>query len=245
MITLAVPAVGWLGIAVASESIETQWLAAVETEYGPIATEDHAAVRLDVLCTDPEAARDFRDACNETTILGILRVLDVAAAALAVVVLVVASGTALATRGSRRRMVVLFRPALVVVLATTALLLLAEAAVVTGLVLELMLWIGSSPSLIIVVAGVMLAGVAGVTRAMTSMTDVKPIAVRGTPLGRESDGLLFAEVDQIVARLGTTQPVRILAGLEPNFFVVDAPFTGWTGSARARPCSSPCRCATS
>ena len=235
-IALIIPVGGLIAVTVAETKLEGDWITALEAEFGPVPAEERAAVSLHLLCTaDPEAAAQLADGCNDTRLMDLLRVLIVGSIVLSGVLLAVSLGVVLVSGDNRERMAALFRPGLMFLLAGLGVLIVAEGAIVVGAGWELMLMVGRVFPFVILAVGLgVLAGVAGVLRALWAMLRPGTIDAQGVELGRDRYPELFAEVDDIARSLGTEPPTTILAGLEPTFYVVEARVKGLRGEFRGK-----------
>jgi len=221
-IAVIIPVGGWIAVTVAENKLEGDWITAVEAEYGTIPAEERESVTLRFLCAEPEAAAELADGCNDTRIMGALRTLIVASLVLSGVLLAVSLGIVLVSRDNRARMASLFRPGLTFLLLGLGVLIVAEGVIVIGALWELMLVIGRVYPFVILAVGIgVLAGVAGVLRALWAMLRPSTLDAQGVELARDRYPELFAEVDDVAAKLGAEPPTTILAGLEPNFYVVE------------------------
>ena len=226
-IAVIIPVGGLVAVTVAESKLESDWIAAVEAEFGAVPEAEREGISLHVLCAEPEAAAELAEACNDTRILGWLRALVVVSLVLSGVLLAVSVAIVAASRDNRARMATLFRPGLTFLLVGLGVLILAEGLIVVGAMWELMLMFGRIFPFVILGAGVaVLLGVVGVLRALWAMLRRDALPAAGLELRRDRYPELFAEVDEIAARVGTEPPTTILAGLEPTFYVVDAEVEG-------------------
>jgi Zn-dependent protease with chaperone function len=234
-IAVIIPVGGWIAVTVAENKLESDWITAVEAEYGTIPAEERESVTLRLLCAEPEAAAELADGCNDTRIIGALRALIVVSLVLSGVLLAVSLGIVLVSHGNRARMAALFRPGLTFLLIGLGVLIVAEGVIVIGALWELMLVIGRVYPFVILAVGIgVLAGVAGVLQALWAMLRPSTLDAQGVELRRDRYPALFAEVDDIAAKLGTEPPTTILAGLEPNFYVVETDVQALRGRFRGK-----------
>jgi Zn-dependent protease with chaperone function len=223
VVALVIPIAGMIAVTFSEAQLERDWIAAVETQYGPVPDDQAGDISLHVLCADPTAAAELGDSCNDTRIFGALTTLNIVALALSLVLLLVSGGVVLISRGNRGRMAALFRPGLTFLLIGLGVLIVAEGLIVVGVLWELMLLVERVyPFVLLGVAGAVLVGIFGVIRALFVMLRPAVVEAGGVAVSREVNPALFAEVDDIAAVLGTQAPEVIVAGLEPTFFVVDA-----------------------
>ena len=234
-IALIIPVGGWIAVTVAESKLEGDWITAVEAEFGPVAAEERGALSLHLLCAEPETAAQLADSCNDTRLMDLLRALIVGSIVLSGVLLAVSLGVVLLSGDNRARMAALFRPGLMFLLAGLGVLIVAEGVIVVGALWELMLMIGRVFPFVILAVGIgVLAGVAGVLRALWAMLRPGTLDTNGLELRREQYPELFAEVDDIARCLATEPPTTILAGLEPSFYVVEARVRGLRGEFRGK-----------
>lgn len=219
------PLLAFLLFAWMTATLEIQWRDAVEAQYGAIPAEVADRVTLAALCADPGSGMRGEEVCVHVAALSALRSTAVGAAILGFVLLGIAGTAAAATQGSRRRMARVLPPGLRIILVATAAILAADAILVVGLLIEgMMVWMHRVFPWVIALAGIAgVASVAGALRAVAVVGRSEPLPVLGVALSREEEPALFAEVADVARALGVDPPRSILAGLEPSFFVVDAP----------------------
>ncbi len=235
-LALVIPLGCLLLVGVAEGRMEGDWLAALEAEFGPVPAESRGEVALATLCADPEFSADIGDGCTDTRLMALLKQLIATTLILSVALVALAAVVAAITRGSRERMAAILRPALMLMLAGVGVLLGLQGALVIGALFEIQVVLLGRfwPWLLFAIGVAVLVSILGVLRAMTAMIRSKPLSVSGIALDRETDAVLFAEVDAIAGRVGTAPPDVILAGLEPNFFVVETTVQGLDAQHRGR-----------
>jgi Zn-dependent protease with chaperone function len=220
---LAIPIIGWLVIFALNAEIESQWRDALIAHFGSIPVDAGDKLTLGTLCAEPDFLASAGEACRDTQFLNVLRWVGGLAAASAVLIVVVVGVVARTARRSRKRMALLFPGTLKLVLVGSAALLVLQGALILGVLWESMQVSGWTwPWLLFIVGITVVLGAAGALDAVAKMGRRRALSVNGRALRRDEEPALFAEVDDIALRLGAEAPTTILAGFEPNFFVVDA-----------------------
>lgn len=221
---VVVPLIAFLLFFWMSATLESQWRAVIEAQYGPITNEAAGRVALAKVCADPRFSSDL-EACVHITALSLLRLTSLGSVALGVLLLGITGIAAAVTKGSRSRMARILPMALRVILLIAAALLLADGILAVGLLVEgMMIWLQRVFPWFIGVAAIgAIIAVIGALRAVVAVGRTPSLKVLGVPLSAEQEPALFAEVDDVADTLGVDPPQHIVAGPEPSFFVVDAP----------------------
>ncbi len=222
---LLIPVASLAAMAVSNGALEGEWRTALEAKYGPIPAGVQDQVTLKALCASPADAADLGQICEDLKTIGDLRLLDLAAIALSGAIVIVALVIAAVGRGSGLRMALLFRPALLLVVAATAVLLVMQGVSLVGSVYftDVALNHHYYPWFLIVLSIGALVSVGGALQAMPLVLRPRPRFVPALALRRTTDVTLYDEVADVARLVGVEPPSTILAGLQPNFWVVEAP----------------------
>ncbi len=228
-LSTGIPIAALVVISLSLGHLDRMLLDAIIAEAGPLHPDVVASLRLATLCQDPLARADLGPACDDVRLGGHLQTL--AAAAIAVSLIVLAAVIPVAAIGRRNRVFlgISFRPVLLGVLIGILFVIVADGALVVGAVyLAMGAYLGIVyPWLLAVLGLAALVAVLGVVRAMASMARTTPVPANGIALSRAEDGRLFDLVDEVARSVGTDPPAQIIAGLDPTFFVIDAPLTAF------------------
>lgn len=224
-----IPIAAFVVISLSLGHLDGLLLEAIVAEAGPLPAEVVASLRLATLCQDPLAQADLGPFCDDVRLGGFLQALAAATIGVSIIVLVSVIPAAAIGRRNRAFLGILFRPVLLAILVGILFVIVADGALVVGAVylamgayLEVVY-----PWLLGVLGLAALVAVLGVARAILSMARTTPVPVNGIALSREEDGRLFELVDEVSASVGTERPAQIIAGLDPTFFVIDAPITAF------------------
>ncbi len=234
LVAIGLPLVAVAVIAAANTRLESDWLSAVVAEFGPQPGEVIEQVRLSVVCSSPVAG-DVGDPCLYSNLAHGLVIAGLVASGLAAVLIL---SLIPLRRGTSRdpRVLAYFRTALVLFLIGLTIMVLLDGAVVAGAAyLAETIYTGSVHPFVAfgIGAAVVVAGF-GVLKATVTLGRVRPMRIAAIPLERNRDANLYSVVDALAADVGTAPPDRILAGLDPTFFVTESPIDGLPGPKHAR-----------
>ncbi len=233
-LALGIPLLGLAVVTVANGKLEGDWLNSLIAEVGPQPPEIIERARLSALC-GTSIASELPDICFLSGLARGMQVVGVAAVAVTAILLLSLLPLRLgATRNPR--VLVFFRLALTLfLLGLTAMVVLDGAVVAGAAYVGEAVFTGSVHPFVVFGVGAAVAVAAfGVIRAIVTMGRISPIKAKAIVLERERDARLFEVVDELAKRGGTAPPDQILAGLEPNFYVTEAPVAAFDGTYTGR-----------
>ena len=236
VIALAIPIGCLVALVAAEQSMDEQWLNALAQEDPTFGGYPRDAFKLTVLCANPEIAPKLDEACRDAYIIDTLQATGIGVVILSGGLVIVALAIALISRGNRARMARLYRPGLAFFLVGIAVLLVLQGIVVVGTAYEVPAIITGHylPWVIAAMGIAVVLSLVGMLRALGTMVRKRPLDVFGVALDRNRDSRLFDEVGDVAREVGTQPPDVVLAGLDPNCFVVDHEVDGLDGRHRGR-----------
>jgi Zn-dependent protease with chaperone function len=179
-------------------------------------------------CADPRVAAAAADACSMSSYDDLLRMVSIPAGLLGVFWLAIISCAGLVARRSRTLLLRLFVPGLHATHLVAVVLILASAIVATAPVPFLMMtFAGEWPVKIFVVLVVVaigaLGGVVAMVKAWRSVARRTTASVIGKVVAEKDAPALWKVVRDVCSTAGAEPPDNLVLGLEPNFFVTEAP----------------------
>ncbi|HET7472426.1 MAG TPA: M48 family metallopeptidase, partial [Candidatus Limnocylindrales bacterium] len=235
LLAVAIPALALLIVGASESHLESLWRDEVVRELGPQSGDVLDRVRLVALCPQPEVRAQLRDTCQMIDVMELVKPAAIVAIGISLAALLgLVPLRRFATRN--RRLLSWFRPFLVILLLVLTILVLLDGALVAAAayIAESVYTNGVHPFVMFGIGVAVLVGASGVLRAAVTMGRVRPTEVTGLALDRERDGPLFELVDDVAARVGAAGPDQIIAGLDPTFFVTEAPVAAADGTYRGR-----------
>jgi Zn-dependent protease with chaperone function len=179
-------------------------------------------------CADPRVAAAAADACSMSSYDELLRMVSIPAGLIGVFWLGIISGAGRVARRSRTLLLRLFVPGLHVThLVAVALILGSAIVAIAPVPLLMMSFGGEGPVKILLVLGVAaigaLGGVAAMVKAWRSVSQRAEASVLGKLVAEEDAPALWRVVRDVCSTAGAEPPDNLVLGLEPNFFVTEAP----------------------
>jgi Zn-dependent protease with chaperone function len=179
-------------------------------------------------CADPRVLAAAADACALRSYDDLLRVVSIPAGLLGASWLLVVSAAGLVARRSRTLLLRLFVPGLHATSLVAAILVLATASVAVAPVPLLLTKVGGGGPVkvvlvVLVVAGAALGGVAALLRASFSVVRRAAPSVLGRAVAERDAPALWALVREVSCATRAEAPDHLVLGLEPRFFVTEAP----------------------
>jgi Zn-dependent protease with chaperone function len=238
VIALSVPIVCFVGLVLARNSLDSQWISALYGPNGVVTDDERAQYNLSALCADPEFTADPDNAAQCVDMNSITSAMGLSVIVVGWTLLLVLGSLAVVgvTRGNRARMARLYRPALVVLLLGLGLLLLLQGLLLVIAAYEVpsVLFGEYLPILLLAMGIAVLAGIWGMLRAIRTMLRRPRVRIGGVALDPAAYPALFDEVRSIATAAGAEAPEVIMAGLDPSFFVVDSEVDGFDGGHKGR-----------
>jgi Zn-dependent protease with chaperone function len=179
-------------------------------------------------CADPRVAAAAPDACSMSSYDDLLRMVSIPAGLLGVFWLGIIHGAGVVARRSRPLLLRFFVPGLHATHLVAVILILASAIVAIAPVPLLMMTVGGDWPVklflvLVVVAIGALGGILAMVRAWRSVAREATESVVGKVVPEEDAPGLWNVVRDVCRTAGAQPPDNLVLGLEPNFFVTEAP----------------------
>lgn len=239
VLLLACPVGGTAVSALLIWRAESLWQSELATAYPDTDPANRAELTLARACSVPDVASSMPDFCTLRSYDTLLGVVSVGSGALALAWLAVIYGAGRLAIRSRRLLLHFFVPGLHLTNILVALLILASAGIVISSVPLLMNTFGGrwpvKIFLVLLLVGVgAVAGVIAVLKASFSVVQTTTASVLGKPVQESDVPALWATVREVARDCGAQPPDNVVVGLEPNFFVTEAPVRATAGELRGR-----------
>jgi Zn-dependent protease with chaperone function len=187
-----------------------------------------AAATLSRACAEPRIAAAAADACALSSYDDLLWRVSIPVGLAGVAWLGIVAGAGLAARRSRTVLLRFFVPGLHATRLLAAVLIPATAIVAVAPVALLLThvaghWSVKLSLVLLAVAAAALAGVAAVVRASLAAVRRASPSVLGRAVAERDAPALWAAVREVSRAAGAEPPDQLVLGLEPRFFVTEAP----------------------
>lgn len=201
----------------------------IENEYGDVPQHLREQVTWAYMCTS-SSTPDVAEACNEYQLLNEIKhasLLAVISGALLIGIILFAGAIA---KNSRILLLWFFKPLMYLTLLVLAVLTVVQAGLIIAAI-----YYGESALIGRVHIGIIfalglgaIAGVFAMLRGLAGMVSNRAQLVSGAAVDRSEAPQLWKYVDELARRCGTKSPDNLLLGMDPTFFVTEAPLRTWT-----------------
>ncbi|HWI61800.1 MAG TPA: M48 family metalloprotease [Symbiobacteriaceae bacterium] len=183
-----------------------------------------AKVNLGIVCGLPNRPAELSEACTAYKVSGLMQsvALWTGAGSLLLVIAIRLAGRR--ARANRQLLWQVFRPGLYVTMGALMVLLAADGALAVGA-----LYYGGAvlmevvfPKIILIVAFGAVVGLYMTGKGVLRTFERPVVHTLARSVSPERHGRIWAYVSEVAGRMGVAPPTRIIAGLEPNFFVTEA-----------------------